>query len=116
MNPNAKGKLITLSGHMDTVHPVGSFGSPATRIECDRNLNLLNKMNEIFKLNNMPTLIDRLSTGGSDAAEVTEHGIPCVDSVGVLGDFVHTRDEYAEIRSLKQSAKRIAAVVYGLED
>ena len=64
----------------------------------------------------MPTLIDRLSTGGSDAAEVTEYGIPCIDSVGVLGDFVHTKDEYAEIPSLLQAAKRIVAVIYGLKD
>ena len=83
---------------------------------CERNKLLLDKMNEIFKLNNMPTLIDRLSTGGSDASYVTECGIPCVDSVGVLGDFVHTLDEYAEISSLVQAAKRIAAVIYGIKD
>lgn len=33
MNPDAPGKSICLSGHMDTVHPVGSFGKPAVRIE-----------------------------------------------------------------------------------
>ncbi|MCQ2412100.1 MAG: M20/M25/M40 family metallo-hydrolase [Sphaerochaetaceae bacterium] len=33
MNPEAKGSPIALSGHMDTVHPLGSFGSPAVRIE-----------------------------------------------------------------------------------
>ena len=33
MNPEAKGAPVALSGHMDTVHPVGSFGSPAVRIE-----------------------------------------------------------------------------------
>ncbi len=33
MNPEAKGSPIALSGHMDTVHPVGSFGSPAVHIE-----------------------------------------------------------------------------------
>lgn len=36
MNPNTKGTPVALSGHMDTVHAVGSFGSPAVRIEGDR--------------------------------------------------------------------------------
>ncbi len=31
MNPEAAGAPITLSAHMDTVHPVGSFGTPAVR-------------------------------------------------------------------------------------
>ena len=31
MNENAKGTPMALSGHMDTVHAVGSFGSPAVR-------------------------------------------------------------------------------------
>ena len=31
MNPDAEGSPITLSAHMDTVHPVGSFGIPAVR-------------------------------------------------------------------------------------
>lgn len=100
----------------ETTCEIEQISNRAAMFPCERNLNLLNKMNEIFKLNNMPTLIDRLSTGGSDAAEVTEYGIPCVDSVGVLGDFVHTKNEYAEISSLAQAAKRIVAVVYGLKD
>lgn len=99
----------------ETTCEIEQISNRAAMFPCERNLKLLNKMNEIFKFNNMPTLIDRLSTGGSDAAEVTEYGIPCVDSVGVLGDYVHTRDEYAEIPSLAQAAKRIAAVIYGLE-
>ena len=33
MNPNAPLPPIALSGHMDTVHPVGLFGSPAVRRE-----------------------------------------------------------------------------------
>ena len=99
-----------------TVCEIEPISNRAAMFPCERNITLLNKMNDIFKQNNMPVLIDRLSTGGSDAAEVTEYGIPCVDSVGVLGDGIHTKDEYAEISSLKQAAKRIAAVVYGLKD
>lgn len=33
MNPDASGAPVCLSGHIDTVHPVGSFGSPAVRID-----------------------------------------------------------------------------------
>lgn len=33
MNGDAAGAPIALSGHLDTVHPVGLFGSPAVRIE-----------------------------------------------------------------------------------
>ena len=29
MNPDAAGEMICLSAHIDTVHPVGSFGTPA---------------------------------------------------------------------------------------
>lgn len=36
MNADAKGAPIVYSGHIDTVHAVGSFGSPATRIEGDK--------------------------------------------------------------------------------
>ena len=36
MNPNAKGKPISFSGHIDTVHPVGSFGNPPTRIDDEK--------------------------------------------------------------------------------
>ena len=36
MNPTAEGEPVCISGHMDTVHPLGSFGTPAVRIDGDR--------------------------------------------------------------------------------
>ena len=36
MNRNAPGDIITLSGHIDTVHSVGSFGSPPIKREGDK--------------------------------------------------------------------------------
>ena len=36
LNPDADGAPLCVSGHMDTVHPVGSFGSPAVRVEGDK--------------------------------------------------------------------------------
>ncbi len=36
MNPDAKGKPIVFSGHIDTVHPVGLFGTPAVKKQGDK--------------------------------------------------------------------------------
>lgn len=36
MNPDAKGNPISFSGHLDTVHPVGSFKNPPARIEGEK--------------------------------------------------------------------------------
>ena len=36
LNPDADAKPIIFSAHLDTVHPVGSFGSPAVKIEGDK--------------------------------------------------------------------------------
>ncbi|MBR2043759.1 MAG: M20/M25/M40 family metallo-hydrolase [Clostridia bacterium] len=35
MNENAQGEAVCFSGHIDTVHPVGSFGYPAVRVDDD---------------------------------------------------------------------------------
>lgn len=78
----------------------------------ERNLALLNRMNEIYAANGLPVLASGHSKGGSDAADVTAFGIPCVDSIGTEGGWIHSPDEYAWLRSLAESAKRIAAVIY----
>ena len=70
------------------------------------------ELNRIYKSVGLSELKGEVRTGGSDAAYVTEQGIPCVDSVGVSGGNLHSKDEYAYIRSLEETAKRLAAVVY----
>lgn len=80
----------------------------------ERNAALLDIMNRIFEENGLPRLKMSKRKGGSDAAEVTECGIPCVDSLGVEGGKIHSRDEYAILESLRESAKRIAAVACGI--
>ncbi len=80
----------------------------------ERNLALLSRMNEIYAENGLPVLTPRNARGGSDAAYVTEYGIPCIDSIGVKGDGEHTLGEYVVISSVAEAAKRIAAVVYCL--
>lgn len=83
--------------------------------ETDRNYELLKKMNEIYERCSLPQITARGSLGGSDAAEFTVAGIPCVDSIGVDGNFIHTPKEYAVVSSLSKAAKRIATVCAYIE-
>ena len=78
---------------------------------CDRNLKLLEIANTAFKKCGLSTLEGGKRTGGSDAADVTAYGIPCLDSLGVKGDRAHSKDEYGVISSLSDAAKRIAAII-----
>lgn len=80
----------------------------------ERNDALLKRMNAIYKENGLPELSIRHANGGSDAAYVTEHGIPCVDSIAVDGAFIHSLNEYADIASIAEAAKRMATVAYCL--
>ncbi len=76
----------------------------------DRNEQLFDRINEIFSQCSLPKVDKRMSLGGSDAAEITVSGIPCVDSIAVEGDFIHTPKEFAYISTLAESAKRLAAI------
>lgn len=78
----------------------------------DRNVNLLSDLNRICEENGLETLKLGVRKGGSDAAEVTASGIPCLDSLGPLGGLIHSPNEYAIIDSLAVSAKRLAAYIY----
>jgi len=80
-----------------------------------QNAALADAMNRIFESNGLPVLTPSKRTGGSDAADVTAYGIPCVDSIGVTGFQIHTPGEWAELASLARAAKRIAAVAEELE-
>ena len=79
---------------------------------CERNQRLFDTMNRIYEENGLPVLNVGRRKGGSDAADVTVAGIPCVDSIGVAGGHIHTTAEYAYLESLRDSARRVAAVIY----
>ncbi len=79
-----------------------------------KNVELLEKMNEIFKENGLSELKGRKTAGGSDAAYITQLGIPTIDSIGVECGGIHSKNEYALISSLCDSAKRIVAVCWCL--
>ena len=78
----------------------------------ERNLDFLRRMNEIFSECGLTELKENAGKGGSDAAYITAAGIPCVDSVGVRGGYIHSPLEYAYLSSLAESAKRMAVVAY----
>ncbi len=77
-----------------------------------RNVELLDTVNRIYSENGLPVLSERHGLGGSDAADVTSHGIPCIEGLGTQGGGVHSITEFIYLKSLVQSAKRIAAIVY----
>ena len=78
----------------------------------EQNQTLMEKMNCIFEKNSLPVLKAKKLPGGSDAADVTAAGIPCVDNLGIVGGKIHSKDEYGLMESLKDAAKRAAAVAY----
>ena len=69
------------------------------------------KINKINTKVGLPTLSESNFLGGSDAAYVTEAGIPCVEGMGVLGGEIHSINEYAFQNSLSDAAKRMAAII-----
>lgn len=77
----------------------------------ERNQMLLDKMNEIWQANGMMPHKWAMSTGGSDAAYITQAGVPCVDNLGVVGQGEHSSGEKMLLTSLADSAKNMASVI-----
>ncbi len=80
----------------------------------ERNMELLKKLNQIYEENGMPVLKAGMNIGGSDAAEVTAYGLPCLDSFGTMGGGIHDRSEWAYLWTLTNSAQMLAAAAYCL--
>ena len=91
---------------------VSTIGLRIAMEYAERNYALLDQINGIFAANGLETVVAHKGKGGSDAAEVTASGIPCIDSIGTMGGYIHAPGEYAWLSSLALSAKRIAAIVY----
>lgn len=79
------------------------------------NQKLLDDINNVFDKCGLTKLTPRRATGGSDAAYTSNAGIPSIDSVGVSGGYIHSKDEYANLSSLNENSKRMAAIIMGLE-
>ncbi len=76
----------------------------------EANIKALEKINKIFEKYNMPVLEARTRPGGSDAAYVTQYGIPCIDSLGTEGGNIHSAGEFANLSSLIDATKRIIVI------
>ncbi len=95
------------------VTAVSGGENPRVPMVCsEKNLALLDKMNEIYTECGLPRLKPAKRCGGSDAADITARGIPCIDNLGTEGDKIHSSDEYCYLRSMAETAKRVASVVY----
>ena len=79
-----------------------------------RNLDLLDAINNIFEQNGLPRLKPLSKKGGADSAYISSAGIPCLDGLGTLGGLLHSPDEYGVLESLKDAAKRLAVIAYSL--
>lgn len=80
----------------------------------ERNEALLEKLNAIYAQEGLTQLTGVQSNGGSDAADMTGYGIPCLDSFGIHGGPIHSRDEWAYLHGLSLSAKYLASAAYCL--
>lgn len=78
---------------------------------CDRNYDFLKSINEIYEKTGLPILEPRVCVSGSDAAYITEAGIPCIDNLGTEGGNIHSVREFVRLGSLSEAAKRVAAVI-----
>ena len=101
-------KTVYVNG---TKTQIEEFGSRPAMEYVERNVNLLNSINEIFENNGLTKLEPYQALGGSDAAQVTNAGIPCLDNLGAIGGNIHSPNEYAIKVSLKEYAKRLAVIV-----
>ncbi len=90
---------------------VEEYGSRPAMEYVERNVELLNTINKIFEENGLSVLKPYQAVGGSDAAQVTAAGIPCLDNISVIGGNIHNIGEYAEIDSLNIQAKRLASII-----
>lgn len=82
----------------------------------DTNKQLLDKINKALVESGLKELKPYKTNGGSDAAYTSNNNIPTIDSMGVTGGNIHSKDEFAYLDSLKESAKRLVAIIYKLDD
>ena len=90
-----------------------SYRPPMERTQ--KTMDLFDKINAIFIKNGFGYHQSNMSFGGSDAAYMVEAGIPSVDNLGIWGARIHSKDEYAEIKSISTMIKKLACLIVELE-
>ena len=93
---------------------VEQYGFRVAMEYCERNVELLEKINQVFDKVGLSRLEAAGGMGGSDAADVTVFGIPCIDDLGAIGGLIHNTGEYAYLNTLYDTPKRLAAIIYNL--
>jgi glutamate carboxypeptidase len=91
----------------------GKFTSPPKPYSAKAK-QIVNGLQKCAKQLNMPK-IKLVATGGaSDGNKLNGHGLPNIDSLGPIGDGMHSRDEYVLIDSIKQRTKLSALYLYNI--
>ena len=96
-----KNNNVIRNKYISEYYEDGESISSETNISYDENGNVSHRYETTYDRNGN-------QTGGSDAADVTALGIPCIDNLGAKGGAIHSKDEYAICESLKQSAKMLS--------
>ena len=89
-----------------------SYRPPMPKAE--KNYELLKEVNRLLQNAGLEELESMVAFGGSDAAYITLAGIPVIDSIGPLGELMHSPNEYIRVDRFSLSAKRIAAIIAGI--
>ncbi len=84
-------------------------------VKTEKNLELFEKVKKIYLENGLGDIEMVEGLGGTDAADMTQRGITCLESFGVLGEGIHRLTEFAYIDSLAWAAKKMAAVTYCIQ-
>ena len=83
---------------------------------CEKNQRLFDQVNRICARCGLGQLEPFMSAGGADASNVSQTGVPCLDSFGIEGGAYHTIKEYARLSSIPERAKVLAAVAMYYEE
>jgi glutamate carboxypeptidase len=91
----------------------GKFTSPPKPYSAKAK-QIVNGLQKCAEQLNMPK-IKLIATGGaSDGNKLNGFGLPNIDSLGPIGDGMHSRDEYVLIDSIKQRTKLSALYLYNI--
>ena len=83
---------------------------------CEKNQRLFEQVNRICARCGLGQFEPFMSAGGADASNVSQTGVPCLDSFGIEGGAYHTIKEYARLSSIPERAKVLAAVAMYYEE
>ena len=105
-------KIVNTSFVEGTSSKIVSGSYRCSMDKTEANLELFEKIAKIYSENKLPKMKQIFALGGADSADLTQMGITCLDGFGTEGGGMHSLDEFAYLKSLVQSAKRLGAVAY----